>query len=302
MSTQEHRDRLETAIAALEKGDRTFAENLIQEELAHNPQNLAAWNWACQIATGQEEKAHCLEQILTINPADEDARRLLGRLRKESGASETAQPEPASTKQMRSRRSNSLVGWIASGAQLGVIVLALVFIAALIYSLPKSGFLGLRGPDFDSLTVSDSYQQIESDDFYWKIIFEKAEDSTFQGTVRHNSPIRINRFRILTHDTLVTFGEFSDPTIVDTSVSNHRFRWYSEQTTQPKGTINLLHTVPASEEVFQQLRTIQAGDPVIITGREVQRIQVYDLDGEYLGDWHDQGCNTILVSSVIIQE
>lgn len=302
MKVREHAGRLETAIVALEQGDQALARKLIQEELAQDSQNLSAWNWACQVASGPEEQMHCLEQILSINPADEEARRLLRHLQQRPAASNIPRPEPAIEKQAMGRQPKILVGWVASAAQIGIIILAMLFIVALIYSLPKSGFLGLRGPDFDSLTFSDSYQQIESDDFYWKIIFEKTEDSSFQGMVRHNSPIRINRFRILTHDTLVTSGEFSDPGIVETSVNNHRFRWYSEHAARPKGTINLLHTVPASEAIFQQLQTIQPGDLVIITGREIQRIQVYNLDGEYLGDWHDQGCNTILVNSAIIKE
>lgn len=34
--------------------------------------------------------------------------------------------------------------------------------------------------------------------------------------------------------------------------------------------------------------------------REVLKIEVYDQDGNYRGDWHDTGCNTLLVKSVSI--
>ncbi len=109
--------------------------------------------------------------------------------------------------------------------------------------------------------------------------------------------------RILTHDILVTSGEYADPAVVKTSVANHRFRWHSTGTTRPKGAINLLHTVPANEEIYRQLLQIHAQDEVIITGREILTIEAYDQDGNYLGEWHDTGCNTLLVNSVtVLQE
>lgn len=54
---------------------------------------------------------------------------------------------------------------------------------------------------------------------------------------------------------------------MSTNVSNHRYRWAAEGTASPQGTINLLHTVPANDEVYRQLDEIESGDNVPITGR-----------------------------------
>jgi hypothetical protein len=39
---------------------------------------------------------------------------------------------------------------------------------------------------------------------------------------------------------------------------------------------------------------------VIITGREILNIQIYNRNGVYQGDWHDTGCNSIIVNSVTL--
>ncbi len=89
---------------------------------------------------------------------------------------------------------------------------------------------------------------------------------------------------------------------MSTSVSNHRYRWAAEDTASPQGTINLLHTVPANEEVYRQLDKIESGDNLIISGQEILRINVFDLDGNSNGDWRHQGCNTLAVHSVAISQ
>ena len=71
-------------------------------------------------------------------------------------------------------------------------------------------------------------------------------------------------------------------------------------TAQPEGSINLLHTLPANEEVYQQLLQVRSGDEVTITGREILTIRAYDRAGNYLGEWHVTGCNTLMVNSVNI--
>lgn len=106
---------------------------------------------------------------------------------------------------------------------------------------------------------------------------------------------------MLSHDILVTSGDFADSSIVRTSVSNHRFSsWYLDQQNRPQGTINLLHTVPSTEEIYQQLTEVRKGDRVRIKGIEILDINRYDQQGEFWGSWADAGCNTLLVTSVEI--
>jgi hypothetical protein len=83
-------------------------------------------------------------------------------------------------------------------------------------------------------------------------------------------------------------------------VLNHHFTWRSTAIAHPSGTINLLHTVPASQDIYRQLLEIKSDDEVTIGGREILTIQAYGRDGTYLGEWHDTGCNSLLVKSVSI--
>lgn len=136
-------------------------------------------------------------------------------------------------------------------------------------------------------------------DPYWEIVYQYDWLTTFSGQVRHTSVINSIPFPLLSHDILVTSGEFSDAALVTTSVQNHHFRWSTRLKTRPEGTINLLHTVPASEEIEILLNQIHKGDVVIIAGQEISRINKM-VNGQEATFWHDTGCNSILVTSVEI--
>ena len=237
---------------------------------------------------------------MTIKPAERDAQRRLGGARYTSAPSNQVPSAPKDPP--GEKRPGLALGCLVAITRLAVIALALAFIGGAIYSVPRSALFGLRGPDFDGLTISDTFDRIQGDDYRWEISLEAKGDSAYAGVVRHISAIRIGKLRILTHDILVTSGDFADPAIVSASVSNHRYRWAAEGTASPQGTINLLHTVPADDEVYRQLEEIESGDNVTIIGQEILRINVFDLDGNSKGDWHDQGCNTMLVRSVALTE
>jgi len=173
-----------------------------------------------------------------------------------------------------------------------------IVIGGFIYFRVNTDLFGLLAPDFDALTVSDSYERIDADGIYWEIVFEGEGTSEYAGVVRHISPIREGRLRILTHDILVTYGDYADPGLVSVSVVRHHFQWSSSS--EPNGRINLLHTVPTSEEIYRQLLDIHLWDELVISGREIRVIKAYYEDGRYIGDWRETGCNTLLVESVTI--
>ena len=314
MKALDGQERLAAAVAAIRRGDEAKARELIYAVLNEDPRSVTAWMWACEIATGRDERICCLERILSIDPAHDGAHRYLAQLRSEP-ATVVASPDPAiphpSAEGMHLNGQDSRVRtidllllplrWVF---QLPLnywffILLALTLIGGLIYFRVNTDFFGLVGSDFDDLTISDSYDQIAADDVHWRITFEGGA-TEFSGVVRHVSPIRISRLRILTHDVLVTSGEYADPDVVSTSVFAHHFSWRSSSTAHPGGRINLLHTVPVNEEVHSQLLAIRTWDEVIVTGREILVIKAYDRDGSFLGDWRDTGCNTLLVESVIV--
>lgn len=182
-----------------------------------------------------------------------------------------------------------------------IIIAAAYFAWDYVYNNVNIDLFGLGAPDYQHLTIDSGFYNIQdTHQDSWKIEYDYAWDTTFSGLVRHVSPIRLNQFPILTHDVLVTSGDFADSSIVTTDVSDHHFVWYSPGKSSPKGTINLLHTVPIDKTIYEELLQIHEGEHVKISGREIQRIDAYNPDGERIAWWEDNGCNSILVKSVTI--
>jgi len=184
-----------------------------------------------------------------------------------------------------------------------VIILIISIVGSYLYYNVNSDLWGFASPDFDRFTVLNNFQTIQSNQNQeWKISYEFSVASRFQGVVRHVTPIREVKFPMLTHDILVTSGDFADPEIVKTRVSNHHFTWSCDCGVKPNGAINLLHTVPANQEIYQQLLDIRSGDQVEISGNEILKIDSLNSEGNSAGWWQDSGCNTLLVQSVKIIE
>ncbi len=153
-------------------------------------------------------------------------------------------------------------------------------------------------PPFDELVFSSDYSQITMPDGRtWNVTYEYSTDTTFTGIVRHTSLWYDSSAPFMSHDILVTTGDFALPELVDVSVLAHKF-FYHWSDARPVGTINLLHILPLNSEIFDQLKQIDKWDNVTISGREILRINVYDETGRYAGFMMDTGCNTILVKSV----
>ncbi|MBI3923636.1 MAG: hypothetical protein HY318_19610 [Armatimonadetes bacterium] len=156
------------------------------------------------------------------------------------------------------------------------------------------------GPDFSKLKISDTYESFQAEDQSWQITYEYAHDSQFDGVVRYIARWHDRNMLIMTHDLLVTSGDYADPKKVHTWVHDHIYMYRSQLGKEPGGTINLLHIVPASEEVYRRLRHIHEGDTVSVSGREILLIKAYDKTGDEVADEQDMGCNSILVKSVTI--
>ena len=181
-----------------------------------------------------------------------------------------------------------------------IFLLTVVSVGGYLYFRANTSFFGLVGTDFDKLVISNAYEKIASDELYWEVQFEGQGQSKYIGTVRHVSPIRINEFKILTHDILVTTGDFSNPDVVETNVIDHKFFVKSPDTKSPTGTIHLIHAVPANKGIYQQLLLITNRDIVKLTGREIYTVKAYEMDETFLGTWMDIGCNTLLVETVSV--
>jgi len=182
------------------------------------------------------------------------------------------------------------------------LMILVVSLCGFLYYTLNSDFFGLAAPPFAELSFSPDFTDVRDnkDKRTWKIIYESNPFSTFHGVVRHVSNWRDEPIPFATHDILVTTGEFNSPSRVSARVYNHAvyYQWYADPT--PQGKINLLHIVPQTEQIYRQLLQVQLWNLVTISGREIYRIEQFDPAGKFTSYWQDEGCNSILVTSVKI--
>ena len=89
----------------------------------------------------------------------------------------------------------------------------------------------------------------------------------------------------ITNDAVVTTGEFSDPSIVRISpMRKGSMTWRAQK--QPKGTLVVLHFIPASLDVYNDLKEIQEEDEVEFIGREEVNSRIEGSDGSFVGLSH----------------
>jgi hypothetical protein len=192
----------------------------------------------------------------------------------------------------------------SSSLQLGAFLAGtgLLFAVGLfLYMFFFTNLVPLGGPAMAQWQVSPDFATISDGSYRWAISYESAGDSQYRGLVRHATPDRMGLYPLISHDILVTSGDYADYQRVSTSVDIllHRFTWRTANSQTLNGRINLLHTVPYSPQVYQLLLKVRPGDQVVITGREVARINAFDLKANRdIGYWQDDGCNTLVVTDV----
>ena len=86
---------LDQAIAAVQGGHKAEARHLLESVLDADERNEKAWLWLGSVVDSDEERIICLENVLTINPNNEMARKGLAVLRAEAAAREPSVPSPA---------------------------------------------------------------------------------------------------------------------------------------------------------------------------------------------------------------
>ncbi len=306
-------NRLIAAINLLQEGNRAQARKLILAEVKENPSDLDPWLWALEVAANEKEKRTILKRILSLDPNHEGAQRYIRNLdqAQKLAAKSSLETPTESTAQVgdSSKKPSRLIAlllfplqWLSSlPLSCGFIfLLTVVSVGGYLYFRANTSFFGLVGTDFDKLVISNAYEKIASDELYWEVQFEGQGQSKYIGTVRHVSPIRINEFKILTHDILVTTGDFSNPDVVETGVIDHKFFYKPTDTPSLTGTIHLIHAIPANKGIYQQLLSITNWDIVKLTGREIYTVKAYEMDETFLGTWMDTGFNTLLVETVSV--
>jgi hypothetical protein len=177
--------------------------------------------------------------------------------------------------------------------------LIVVFLAGLLfYYNVNAEIFGIGQPPYDRMQIDRTWEHIRLDEQTWSLEYEDSSPRSFQGVVRYIGPIRQAGIPFLTHDVLVTSGDFANPALVRTSVFNHTFSWYSRKLQNPQGAINLVHAVPQKKEIYQQLLALTTDQRVRITGFEVLRINAFNAKGSRYVWWQDAGCNTLLITRI----
>ncbi|HPH95971.1 MAG TPA: hypothetical protein PKW33_04685 [Anaerolineaceae bacterium] len=298
---------LNEAVENFQKGNHERARQIVAQILKQAPDSEEAWILASQLAKNEQEEIHILKKWLAIKPDHQVARERLNLLlltdTSEANPSQTYIPGEIKTARKPPKPLNFVDILLLPVIILQKMPLYLLLIpAALIIFV--GGYIYYQTNMVADFSYKDfiftkGFEEITKDDHVWRITFEFQNNTTFSGKVRHTSPFREGTVPMITHDILVTSGEYADSTKVNTRVTNHKFFWKAVDNHQPEGTINLLHTVPKNDEIYQQLLSIKDGDIVTITGREILKIDIYTGD-KYEGYWQDAGCNTTLITSVQI--
>ena len=73
-------DLLQQGIASCKAGKRDEARRIFLTAVKQNPDSEGAWGWMSNVCHTDQERIHCLKQILRINPGNEKARQSLDRL------------------------------------------------------------------------------------------------------------------------------------------------------------------------------------------------------------------------------
>lgn len=87
---------LQRAIAAVRSGDKATGKRLLVQVLKEEPRNQAAWLWMSAVVETDNERRHCLERVLAINPNNETARQGLEALRQKQTRHPPTQVQPKS--------------------------------------------------------------------------------------------------------------------------------------------------------------------------------------------------------------
>ena len=183
-------------------------------------------------------------------------------------------------------------------ATIGQIIVFLAFLAFIYWFI--QGLMGVFYVDqqavIQELNLStDGIIEYEGD--LWRLTFESEKKSVYEGKVRHISRNNEKGAPMMTHDILVTTGDYADEDKVQTIVKNHKFTWRSK-TRKLSGNINLIHGIPANTSIYAEIEKIKSGNSVVIEGYEIQRI----INLQNNGFWEDDGCNTLYITSVEIKE
>jgi hypothetical protein len=77
---------MEQGITAMKSGDKITAQKMFVSAIKQNPDNERAWQYLYNLSNTNQERTHCLQQILRINPSNEKAKQLLQQINNKAEA------------------------------------------------------------------------------------------------------------------------------------------------------------------------------------------------------------------------
>lgn len=122
------------------------------------------------------------------------------------------------------------------------------------------------GRILDSTIISVDHEQVEHEGLVYTA--QWGEPTEYQGDLRVLSRAYHRAAPFITHEAVVTTGQFSNPEIVNVSpIRQGSMVWTAK--VQPQGTLIVLHFIPANHEVLASLQSLDSGDRAILEGREI---------------------------------
>lgn len=97
-------EKIQQAETAIKSGDTRTGFQILRDVLATNPNSERAW-WVMSGLVPREQRAHCLNQVLHINPNNQMARETLENLRPEK-----PEPEPIETEKPSAPQGKGTLG------------------------------------------------------------------------------------------------------------------------------------------------------------------------------------------------
>ncbi len=86
-------DQLRQAITLIKSGERQKGRQLLAHIIKTNPQNEDAWLWMSSVVDSDDQRCHCLKQILLINPNNLLAHQGLEKLKAKPQVTSKSKPE-----------------------------------------------------------------------------------------------------------------------------------------------------------------------------------------------------------------
>ena len=119
---------------------------------------------------------------------------------------------------------------------------------------------------FDAMAIDADAGQIELDGVTYTAQF--GEPVSHAGNVRVIYTVAHEIAPVITHEIVLTTGDYSDPEIVDV-ISHGPGRVRMESRTQPEGTFTMVHVIPGNAAVVAALDGLEEGSAAVIEGRPI---------------------------------